>query len=99
LVNEAFAFYQKGEDDPHHFDQPFAYLSSKGFLDYIHVYSQREVDTTHIEVEDKRDLLHLFFNCKADSVKDAISKTIRTDQIELSLYQNLFDNFGIPPEM
>lgn len=36
LIEDLFAFYQK---DLHHFDQPFAYLSAKGFLDYINVYS------------------------------------------------------------
>ena len=36
LIEDLFAFYQK---DLHHFDQPFAYFSSKGFLDYINVYS------------------------------------------------------------
>lgn len=98
LINDVFSFNQK-DDDLHRYDQPFAYISFKGFLDYVNVYTERQYDTTHIEVADGKQLFHLFFNCKADSIKDTLSKDIRTDQIEVGAYQNLFDNFLIPPEI
>lgn len=42
----------------------------------------------------------MFFNCKADSIKDTLSKKYHEPhQAHAAFYQNLFDNGGLPAEL
>ena len=50
MTNNLFVFNQK-DAGHHHFDQVFSYISLKGLLDYINVFTERDIDTTHIEVD------------------------------------------------
>ena len=55
-----------------------------GFLEYINDFVDRIDETLHIEFSN--ELVSLFFNCKAESVEDVLSKPIRRDYAEISFY-------------
>lgn len=42
--------------------------------------------------------LQLFFNCKQASIDEVTSKPIASDYTEISLAQNLLDNWGMPED-
>lgn len=70
-----------------------------GLLKYINDVAERPAETLHVNVDASKEVVHLFFNCHAESVKDALSKEMRSGYFEASFYQNLLDNLGIPDEI
>jgi len=41
----------------------------------------------------------IFFNCKKSSVEEVLAKPVARDEFEISLSQNILDNFGYPHEI
>jgi len=70
-----------------------------GFLGYINDFSERPIETTHMMVDDEVGMFAVFFNCKKASVEEVLAKPIKRDIAEVSLSQNLLDNFGYPHEI
>lgn len=70
-----------------------------GMLKYINDIGQRPAETLHVHVNSEKEAVYFFFNCHAESVKDALSKEMRPGYFEASFYQNLLDNLGIPDEI
>lgn len=70
-----------------------------GVLKYINDVASRPTETLHAAVNAEKEVVHLFFNCHAESVKDALTKEVPAGYFEASFYQNLLDGLGIPDEV
>lgn len=78
---------------------PFAARSLLGTFRTIYDISSHPANTMHIEVTEEKRLAHMFFNCHEESVLDALSKPVLPGYFEISYYQNILDNLGIPDEL
>ena len=56
-------------------------------------------ETNYFNIDQEAQLIYAFKNCKEASIKDAMSKKIRNDQVQLGFSQNLLDQFGLPGNM
>lgn len=81
------------------YKSPMSARMLMGLLKYINDVAERPAETLHVNVDASKEVVHLFFNCHAESVKDALSKEMRSGYFEASFYQNLLDNLGIPDEI
>jgi len=70
-----------------------------GLLKYADDFAARPMDTLHVMVSKEKELIYLFFNCHGGSIRDALEKPVPAGYTELSFYQNLLDNLGIPDEI
>ena len=70
-----------------------------GLLGYINDFNERDIETTHVSVFPKTGNLNIFFNCKKESVETIYANPIATNKVEISFFQNLLDNLGIPNEL
>ena len=57
------------------------------------------METTHVNIDPTKEVVHIFMNCHAESIKDALTKEVRAGYFETSFYQNLLDNLGIPDDI
>jgi len=78
------------------YKRPMAARQLIGVLRYINDFASRPTDTLHAMVNAEQEVVRLFFNCHADSVRDALAKEVPAGYFEASFYQNLLDNLGIP---
>jgi len=87
-------------DDPAaDYRSPMAARQLMGLLKYVDDFVARPMDTLHVMVSKENELIHLFFNCHGGSIRDALEKPVPAGYVELSFYQNLLDNLGIPDEI
>lgn len=86
------------EPEEHAYDQPISARSLLGLMGYINDFTERPIETTHMQMTADHSL-QMFFNCKKDSIESVLSKPIGRDTTEFSFMQNLLDNFGFPHEI
>ena len=86
------------EPGEHAYDQPISARSLLGLMGYINDFTDRPIETTHMQMTPDHSL-QMFFNCKKDSIESVLSKPIGRDTTEFSFMQNLLDNFGFPHEI
>lgn len=70
-----------------------------GVLKYINDFAERPTETLHVSIDNEKQIINLFFNCHAESIQDALSKDLPQGYFEVSFYQNLLDNMGVPDEI
>ena len=70
-----------------------------GLLGYINDFTERDIETTHVSVSQKVGNLNIFINCKRDSVETIYANPIPTNKVEISFFQNLLDNVGMPNDL
>ena len=92
---------QDGEkrDPIEDYKSPMSARMLMGLLKYINDFAIRPTETLHVNINNEKQVIHLFFNCHAESIKDALSKDLPQGYFEVNLYQNLLDNLGIPDEI
>ena len=83
----------------HVYDQPYSARSLLGLLGYINDFTERDIETTHVSVSPKVGNLNIFINCKKESVETIYANPIPANKVELSFFQNLLDNLGMPNEL
>ena len=81
------------------YKSPMSARQLMGVLKYINDFASRPMETLHAMVNAEKEVVHLFFNCHAESVGDALTKAVPAGYFEASFYQNLLDNLGIPDEI
>lgn len=86
-------------DPQHDYMGPFASRSWLGLFRMIGEITSHPTNTMHLEVTPEKRVFHLFFNCHEESVLDALSKPLKQGYFELSYYQNILENLGIPDEL
>lgn len=57
-----------------------------GVLRYINDFAARPMDTLHSVVNPTKKVVHLFFNCHAESIHDALTKEVPSGYFEVSFY-------------
>ena len=82
----------------HVYDQPTAARALLGLMGYINDFTERPIETTHMQISPNLSL-QMFFNCKKSSVEAVLAKPIKRDYTEISFSQNLLDNLGFPHEI
>ena len=87
------------DKDEHVYDQPNSMRSLLGLLSYINDFSDRDIETTHISVTPETKNLNMFFNCKKESVETIYANPIPSKKVEVSFFQNLYDNLGMPNDL
>ena len=65
---------------------PMAARMLMGVLKYINDVANRPSETLHVNLNTEKDVYHIFFNCHAESIKDALSKPMRSGYFETSIY-------------
>ena len=55
----------------HIYDQPASMRQLVGFLNYINDFTQRPIETLHVEASSKSIIA--FFNCKESSIKEVLN--------------------------
>jgi|TARA_B110001450_G_scaffold241120_1_gene250347 hypothetical protein len=68
-------------------------------LGYINDFTERDIETTHVSVFPKVGNLNIFINCKKESVETIYANPIPTNKVEISFFQNILDNLGMPNEL
>jgi hypothetical protein len=68
-------------------------------LGYINDFTERDIETTHVSVTPKVGNFNIFINCKKESVETIYSNPIPSNKVEISFFQNLLDNFGMPNDL
>lgn len=96
LTKEVITHKEMGE---HVYDQPYSARSLLGLLGYINDFTERDIETTHVSVSPKVGNLNIFINCKKESVETIYANPIPANKVELSFFQNLLDNLGMPNEL
>jgi hypothetical protein len=86
-------------DPGHDYMGPHASRAYIGLFRFINEITSHPTNSLHIEVNPRQRVFHAFFNCHEESVLDALSKPLKQGYFELSYYQNIFDNLGIPDEL
>ena len=81
------------------YNNPMSARMLMGVLKYFNDFTLRPTETSHINIDADKELIHVFLNCHGESVKDALSQPVPRGYFEASLYQNLLDNLGIPDEI
>lgn len=81
------------------YDNPMSARMLMGVLRYFNDFTQRPTETSHINIDANKEIIHVFMNCHGESVKSSLSNPIPSGYFELSFYQNLLDNLGIPDEI
>lgn len=57
-----------------------------GLLGYINDFTERDIETTHVNVSPINKNLNIFFNCKKDSVETIYSNPIPSNKVEVSFF-------------
>lgn len=81
------------------YDNPMSARMLMGVLRYFNDFTQRPTETSHINIDANKEIIHVFMNCHGESVQSSLSNSIPSGYFELSFYQNLLDNLGIPDEI
>ncbi len=68
-------------------------------MNFINEFNQNDFNTLHPMISDDKNVLNLFLNCHAKSVKEVLSKNVKRDYFELSFSQNPLDQLGMPHEL
>lgn len=74
--------------------QPQAARQLLGLIKYLNHFAESEFETFHaLKTE---NTLGMFFNCKVESVREALAEHVPRDEVKFGASQNLMDNMGIP---